>query len=250
MTARLATQGSIKSFKVYDTNKQQVQIKLDPSIRGTQASQNPQNFLDKKKNELGLHDLSAVLLKPNTALSKQLFPKSGSYAIFMPIPLEEDLQLFEELSQAAKRNRGGELYKFVVDARSRMTRIKYGATDDMSLGFLKVVKDDKKDHFRYGVGSILGNPFPQGVLQQRSVNALYYKSKIASLPTTKSANNEVTIKYRHHGGIFPLIGSLGPIPKGASPNIKEEIAKDEFLIGNFEKTLGKLSDSGVFNEFA
>ena len=215
-------------------------------MRGLKQSVVPANFKDKKKNELGLHDLSAVLLKPNVSIKGQGFSKPG-VVVFMPLPLEEDLRLVHDLAIAAKVTKVGPLYDFYVDARSRMTRIKYGSPEDMSNGFYVVDKGDGKDHVRYGVANILGGKFDEMYLKERAANALTYKKTIAEI-ATKGGNNEVTVKYRQHDGIFPLIG----LPKADVPvpwlkHLPFELLVDELLLlTEFERPLGKITDLGAF----
>jgi hypothetical protein len=231
MTGRMADREKTLEFKVSDSgHTSQANMKVNLGVAGLEGRLNPQNFLDKKKNELGLHDLSAVLLRGDKPISKQLFTRDAAnkYAVFMPLPLEEDLQLFEELSQAAKRQRGGKLYPFVVNARAQFTRIKYGSADDMAVGYLNVNKGDGKAHIRYGGATASGGAVSSQVLQQRSANALHYKNKIA-LAIGNDANNEVTIKYRQHAGGFPFFGkpSKGGYAGGLAGANKAAALSDE-----------------------
>ena len=249
MTARLAKRtGPLVKFDTYGTDGNKTHpVVLDNTVmRGLKQSVVPANFKDKKKNELGLHDLSAVLLKPNVSIKGQGFSKPG-VVVFMPLPLEEDLRLVHDLAIAAKVTKVGPLYDFYVDARSRMTRIKYGSPEDMSNGFYVVDKGDGKDHVRYGVANILGGKFDEMYLKERAANALTYKKTIAEI-ATKGGNNEVTVKYRQHDGIFPLIG----LPKADVPvpwlkHLPFELLVDELLLlTEFERPLGKITDLGAF----
>jgi hypothetical protein len=168
MTARLCNRDQVDQLQAYTRAGAASPIKVNKGVDGIIMRLDPQNFLDKKKNELGLHDLSAVLLRTGKALSKQLFTKRDAYAVFMPIPLEEDLQLFEELSQAAKRNRAGALYQFVVTKRAEFTRIKYGSDNDMAIGFLNVTKGDTKQHIRYGEAMRHGGAINEELLPRQA----------------------------------------------------------------------------------
>lgn len=204
MTAReFDLRGQPKDLKV-----QGVKAKLDTSIKGLQNRLNPEFFQEmaKKKNELGLHDLSTVLLRGGLPISKQLFGvKDGRGVLFVPLPLEEDLQTFYALSQLAKAHKTSSLYMYYTYMRAEFTRIKYGQDNDMAVGFGIVDKGDGKTHVRYGVAGIAGGALNPLLLKQRMDNALNYKSKIAESKKTEE-NTEVTITCRKHAGQFPLVG--------------------------------------------
>ena len=250
MTARMAPlseTNELKKFSVVADRGEAREMKLNPNVQSLPAASDPQNFLDGKKNDLGLHEMSAVLLEPGRPISKQTFAKPGAVPVFMPIPDEGDLQLFDQLCQAAKRNRQGALYRFVVEKRARMTRITYGSADDMAVGFLRIEKGDGKDHFKYGHGNIQGHITPPEVLTQRSADALHYRSKIARVQS-RTSNNEVTIKYRQHAGGFPFVGNPGPLPGHAGyPPVK----KGEYVLASFTTgPQGLLNDeTGVLTPF-
>ncbi len=252
MTARLAKlTGKPVKFDTYGTDgKKTHKIVLDNTVMGgLKQSVVPTNFTDKKKNELGLHDLSAVLLKPGVSITGQGFSKSG-VIVFMPLPLEEDLRLVHDLGIAAKVTKVGPLYELYIDVRSRMTRIKYGSPEDMSSGFYVEDKGDGKDHVRYGTANILGGLFAEKYLKERAANALTYKKSIAEI-ATKGGNNEVTVKYRQHGGIFPLIGTpKAQFPERVLKQLSFEFLDGEMLLADFDKPLGKITDLGVFTPVA
>ena len=194
----------------------------------------PWSFMRKAKNELGLHDVSAVLLKPTLRLSAQNFSKLGSIAVFAPIPLEEDMVLFEELSAAAKRQKESELYIFVQVARARFTRLQYGSAGDMAVTY-QVEMRDGKEHVRYGRATKVGQgghplPVKAEVLDARRYDAMHYKTRIV-LAAVTDANNEVTIKYREHAGDFPWIGN----PDG----------KNGWIVGKTRQS-GIVTDDGTF----
>lgn len=188
-------------------------INLDPSVAGTIARLNQDNFLKKLKNELGLHDLSAVLLRSDIPLSKQPFKiNNDTILIFMPIPLEGDLVAFSLLSIAAKSDRSSALYADYQMMRASFTRIKYGSSDDMHSGFLTISKtastgeDDGKIHVRYGMANVMGGPLMGGILEKRKNNALTYRTTVA-VESKHHENNEVIISHRNHAGLFPLFGT-------------------------------------------
>ena len=163
----------------------------------------------------------------------------------MPIPLEEDLQLFYELNAAANQDKEGALKQFVVQTRAKMTRLKYGDPNDMIAG-ISVVVQDGKEKVRYGDVKHMGNPFPETALKQRIHNALYYKSMIIPIFSSEG-NNEVTMKVRQHNGDFPWLG----LPQGSPkiPTKYKNIPPQSFLIKSIKTDtfLGVLEDSGTFH---
>ncbi|WP_206954508.1 hypothetical protein [Trinickia acidisoli] len=216
MTARAT--GDDAALKQIGVRKHvETTINLDPSVAGTIARLNADNFLKKLKNDLGLHDLSAVLLRPDIPLANQFFKITAkTIIVFMPIPLEEDLVAFALLSAVAKANRGSELYTEYQGMRANLTRIKYGSSDDMHSGFLIIKKektgspgeDDGRLHVRYGMANIMGGPLSPGLLERRRNNAHAYRTKVA-VASQEGENNEVIISYRNHAGLFPLFGKPG-----------------------------------------
>lgn len=249
MTARVAKVGEQggkpASFPVRGSDGKMHQIKLASTVFGLPKFLDPSNFLTKKKNELGLHDFSAVLLRPSAALSAQLFAKEGG-TIFMPLPLDADLRLVHYLGAAAKKSKAGPLHQFYVEVKNSMTRLKFGSPEDMSNGFFMLDKGDGKEHVRYGIANILGNPFDNQYLLERAENALNYKSKIVDV-ATKGGNNEVTVKYRQHAGMFPVIGShASAFPKEVLPQLPVKLDKTDYLIADFNKPIGKVTDAGKF----
>ncbi len=192
----------------------------DVSGKAVIARTNPLNFAPgpSQKYSLGLHDLSASLLDPHRNISEQLYhalnreDKDGSYAIFMPLPIEGDLQLFDRLNRMAKRIREDRprLYELIQIYRSRMTRIKQAYEYDIGAGFSatprKKPAEGKPDvAFKYGVGStikVIGKGLTrpeEGVNDAPTLmaNALSYK-KILLESATKGKYNEITIAYRQH----------------------------------------------------
>lgn len=224
-------------------------VTLRYHIGATPLHQDAANFAAgaSKKNELGLHDVSAVLLNSSRPISSQLFSKVGRQPIFVPIPQEEDLQLLYQIEQVAKVDRQGPIYDFYVWARARITRIKYGSDEDMKTGFYEYT-DHKGKHYRYGDAREGGVKVDADLLRERRVNALQYKSKVL---TGKIAdNNEVTLKIRHHAGGFPWAAVPGPI---GPPKFPFKVEKNEFLvatIGSPPKALGFVSDAGKFRKDA
>jgi hypothetical protein len=222
-------------------------VTLRYHIGATPLYQEPANFAAgaSRKNELGLHDVSAVLLDSRRSISSQLFSKVGRQPIFIPIPHEEDLQLLYQIEQVAKADRVGPIYDFYVWARARITRIKYGADEDMKTGFYEY-SDAKGTHYRYGDAREGGAKLDTSLLQQRRVNALQYKSKVLTGKMTD--NNEVTLKIRHHAGGFPWAAIQGPL---APPVFPFDVPAGEFLVAEIKQggaPLGYVTDGGKFRK--
>jgi hypothetical protein len=219
MTARAVKPDSAMT-QIEVKKKVPTKINLDSSMDGVYARLDAANFLNKLKNEKGLHDLSAVLLHPSKLISKQLFKVApDSKIVFMPLPLEEDLAVLLVLSIIAKSNRTSTLYSTYQKMRANLTRIKYGAMSDMQSGFLTIsntkfdspLADGGKVHVRYGRANLIGGPLMEGVLRKRADNVLKYKSLVAT-PDKMGENNEVVISYRNHAGPFPMVGTPKSVP--------------------------------------
>ncbi len=174
---------------------------------GIQARLNPDNFVDPKtlkssKNELGLHDLSASLLDGRRPISEQLKHYQDAYTLFMPLPLEEDLILFDVLNKMAKRETDANV-KLIREIRSQLTRVKLAQASDMGTKYVDISDPkDKEGSFRYGVtGTVIrtkgaiGTKATDEELFNRKTNALRYKS---ILNNTVVSVNEIVVAYRVH----------------------------------------------------
>jgi hypothetical protein len=223
--------GKPKSFEY--GNRQM--MKLNVTQIGMQKRLNPDNFGTKSgkrpKYDLGLHDLSAVLLLPNRKITDQLF-KQGSDVIFMPLPLEDDLQMLYLLSKSARDNKNIALTQEYEKIRANMTHIKYADIKDQGIVYLGQSDDSGKEHIRYGgtksgSASIVKGKLTQdqgNPLNNTMWNALTYKTALGfykSMYKQKldqhsefeegmgkhSDNNEVVVAYRRHElKCFPMIG--------------------------------------------
>lgn len=249
MCARMAPTDEAKTFQkktwiTHDGRSGPALIRAQ--VMAIPDMQNPDNFLNKLKNDLGLHDVSAVLLNSTKPISKQLFSKVGRQPVFIPIPHEEDLELLYQIERVAKPRRGGKIYDFYVYARARITRIKYGSDEDMTTEFLKVEYKDKPDelHLRYGDASVGGKTVHADILRERRMAALQYKSKVLTGKATD--NNEVTLKIRQHAGGFPWPAVPGPL-KGADIGLAFDIPDKTYLMVGLDQTFkGFVSDDGKF----
>jgi hypothetical protein len=256
MTARVAqvgepTQWPTRIMAPVSDPRKKYPVKLASTVDGRPGLRgflDPNNFLNHRKNDLGLHDLSAVLVKPNASVSAQLF-KKDRVVIFMPLPLDADLRLVHQLGVVAKMSKAGPLHQFYVEVRNCMTRLKYGSPEDMHSGLFVRDKGDNKAHVTYGFASIQGNPFSEEYLRQRSMNALNYTKTIAEAATV-GGNNEVTVKYRQHAGDFPFIGSRATaLPAPIRARIKMD--DTDYLIANLKSPdpIGMITDLGKYTKF-
>jgi hypothetical protein len=199
----------------------------------------PDNFLQKKKNELGLHDVSAVLLYGDRKISMQVFPKAERQPLFIPIPHEKDLLLFYCIETLAKSDKAGAVYEFYRNARARMTRIKYGSEDDMKTTFLRIAQDK----VRYGDAHETAGPVSAEILQKRRTDALFYQSRV--LTGKIGDNNEVTLKIRQHAGGWPQAAAPGPLKQSKENPVPYDIPANHFLLIGFDgKFKGLINDDG------
>jgi hypothetical protein len=88
------------------------------------ADPNPMPIGWTKKYWLGLHDLSAILLRHDWEIDTQLKYYSQAVWTFMPVPLEDDLLLFNRLNTVSKENAASErMRRYVRMIAGKMTRI-------------------------------------------------------------------------------------------------------------------------------
>jgi hypothetical protein len=164
-------------------------------VKGVLARLDPKVFVPtlggtSRKTELGLHDLSASLLKSSKKITAQLH-NAGSFAgktdeqirqlivstvgmsvkeidalkeskdkliaetlfyVFMPIAKPADQKVFQLLNDLAKAMRAQQdFYNEVRNIRAKMTRVKLFDEHDMGTGFLAYAPDSKVNpRFKYG----------------------------------------------------------------------------------------------------
>jgi hypothetical protein len=224
-------------------------LKSNVGVKGVMARTDPRVFVPSpggasRKTELGLHDLSASILRNNATITSQLFnagsfanktptqirdvlvklhkdSKGKPYYVFMPLSKPQDQKVFHLLNDLAKGMRGSDLYPLVREMRSKMTRVKLACEHDMGTGFLAMAPDNPVNpKFRYGHqkttktrgpgGLIPGRENTRDVILARKSNAMAYDQMLARA----TGVNEVTIAYRHHasqdgsGERFPLAAEL------------------------------------------
>lgn len=218
-------------------------------VKGVMSRTDPSVFVPlsggaSRKTELGLHDLSASILRSNATITSQLFnagsfakktpaqirevlvglhkdSKGKPYYVFMPLSKPQDQKVFHLLNDLAKGMRGSDLYPLVREIRSKMTRVKLACEHDQGTGFLAMAPDNPVNpKFRYGhqkttktpgkFGLVSGRENTPELILSRKSNAMAYDQMLARA----TGVNEVTIAYRHHasqdgaGERFPLAAEL------------------------------------------
>lgn len=231
------------------------QVYLSGGLRGLQDRMNPANFArsepvpwapppQSKKNELGLHDLSGRLLDSRFPIGKQGFNlEKTNYAIFVPVPPQEDHELFYNLNLSARGElrQVSEFVKAVSFVRARLTRIKLAEPNDMGSSIVVMADPAGRTRIRYGYTGVVTKETKATVtskslaeqLQERSAKlkkvtpenkdeqredvpltaeqirtrirtAWRYKCVLRTLE--QLGNNEIIIAYRqYNNGVFPLI---------------------------------------------
>ncbi len=225
MTARnINAKGRGGSFDVKNIDgKNEREMHLNNTKQGIMERLDYKKFLhnlDKDcrsfKNELGLHDLSASLLTPDRKINKQLKHYENAMAVFMPVPMPEDHEMFYRIQDMVKGELKDNPYaaKQYQLMKSQLTRIKLAQSSDMGCKFVDISKpDDKHGKFRYGItGTIIrdnmriGRKASQEELDHRKIAARKYKGILARLDGKKIVN-EIVVAYRAHASpFFPMFG--------------------------------------------
>ena len=193
------------------------QMTLARDVPGIKARMVPTNYFHPhtvrpRKNELGLHDLRTSLLTDARPIKTQLKGYENVLALFVPLPTEDDLYLFDSLNQTAKKEPAGAV--LMKTLRSQLTRVKLAQASDMGSTFQNAPLPGQPERFRYGLdGTIIGEnqrgravkigaPATAEELFNRKTNALRYKSILVNPVTTV---NEIALAYRQHASpLFPM----------------------------------------------
>jgi hypothetical protein len=197
--------------------------KVYVGLKGLAEYTKPDNFvparegMTARKIELGLYDQSARLLDGRKDISVQVFGKieDGHRYAFMPLSDPDDQVVFHKLNEIGKslRKKNEAFYALVRDIRSKMTRIKLAQDTDMGTNFTAVAPDDPVNpKFKYGIsptttlpGMVLAKTFTKEqaaeILASRQIAAMNFKQILLA-----EKGNEITVAYRQHAGVFPLIG--------------------------------------------
>jgi hypothetical protein len=223
-------------------------ITLDRGATGIQERMKPENFHDpktstSKKDEKGLHDLSASLLdgtKAPLSILAQLKPYKDSVVVFMPVPTEDDMQVFHAIVNLEEPDE-----KALGDMRSKLTRVKYAQGSDMHTTLFDVsASADQPPKIRYGV---TGRAQRKGEdetmatetdLAARKTNALEHSVILKDGAVQKV--NEIVLAYRSHdSGLFPLFARWN-----ADDKQFDVIDPDK----DWAPTGARISDAGVWHD--
>lgn len=187
-------------------------VALYYGIKGIRARTNPRNFLPDQRGltqkiDLGLHDLSATVLKLGRPIFTQCKYYTDSVWVFMPLPQEEDLEAFYHLNLIAKEP--GILPQYKQHVRmiaSEFTRIKFAQETDMGCSYVALGPPDSlgRTKVRYGGNGLDENgqkpttkEAADRMLARRRNLALSYKSILSA--THQEGHNEIILAYRSHG---------------------------------------------------
>jgi hypothetical protein len=238
--------GAIGTFSRPESNIKDMRIYY--GIKGIQERANPENFQPEevpktppkrdfskkvdpnarpfgwsKKYWLGLHDLSASLLRGDWPIPDQQKYYSNSTWVFMPVPKEEDLVLFNSLNFASRQpGASAEFRKYVRMIASQITRIAAAQAEDMHTTYVDTgglhSLYPKQGKIKYGLGGYpvggwnedpsLRRSATAEEIAQRKLNALSYKTMLNEC--VRGRVNEIVMKYRCHGDgrtAFPMFAT-------------------------------------------
>ncbi|MFI9011424.1 hypothetical protein ACIGNX_29715 [Actinosynnema sp. NPDC053489] len=193
------------------------EIVLDRTLDGVRKRMQPANFHDpatgaNRKNELGLHDLSASLLdgsRTPMSVHTQLKPYEDATVVFMPVPTERDAQIFnaiQSLTPVTEADR-----EQVRRMRNRFTRLRMAQATDMHTYLLNVNEvRDGEPLVRYGHSGRVRRPGDRAEVRAdeidiatRRTNALEHGVILRT--NTDQVVNEVVVVYREHASaLFPV----------------------------------------------
>jgi hypothetical protein len=196
-------------------------IVLDRTLAGVRARIVPANFNVpttgvNRKNELGLHDLSASLLDGTRAVNAQLKPYAAATVVFMPVPTERNAQIFnaiESLTPVTEADR-----KLLRTMRNSFTRLRLAQATDMHTYLLNVNGDKTGEPMvRYGHSGLIRRTGDKAEVRvddidiaTRRTNALQHS--VVLLPSTQAVVNEVVMVYRQHASaLFPAFAKWDQI---------------------------------------
>ena len=180
---------------------------LDKTVEGIGKRLDPASFTTReKKNEKGVHELSASLLSASKGdIFKQLKPYAEAVVLFMPLPAEKDLQILSALARIKGiPKHWAEVFEDLI------THPKFAQSSDMGATFTDTDSGDgARGTFDYGVtGTVIrekgdrARKINAADLADRRREALFY-TEVAKSTITKV--NEIVMAYRQHASKrFPM----------------------------------------------
>jgi hypothetical protein len=203
------------------------QIKTMQGVPGIEERMNRDNWTHtaadfrNHKMDKGLYDVSAGLLNPKRPIVKgvhkgehdakpQLHTYSGKVLwVFMPVPSEQDMTLYYQLNDMAKKPTTTSLsFKaFMSVAGSRFTRIKFAFETDAGLAFFDAAPEGEPyGKFRYGHAALYKwkeNETDKVPKTRRMSDGEIAERKLAARKYTQilqaTNENEIVLAYRQHG---------------------------------------------------
>ncbi|XVS61003.1 hypothetical protein ACQPYE_22120 [Actinosynnema sp. CA-299493] len=192
-------------------------ITLDRTLEGVRKRINPAHFNQpetgrNRKNELGLHDLSASLLhgtRDPLSIYAQLKPYANATVVFMPAPTERDAQVFNAIQSLRTVTEADA--RLMRKIRNEFTRLRLAQATDMHTYLLNVndVRDDEP-MVRYGHSGLIRRAGKKNEVSvdaidiaTRRTNALEHHVVLAQ--DGGQVVNEVVVVYRkHESALFPV----------------------------------------------
>lgn len=199
-------------------------IKLDRTLGGVRERIKPENFTValtgvNRKNELGLHDLSASLLdgtREPMSVSAQLKPYDSATVVFMPVPTERNAQIFNAIESLRPVTDTDQT--LLRTMRNTFTRLRLAQATDMHTYLLNVNEEKTAEPMvRYGHSGLIRRPGDRGEvavdeidIATRRTNALQHS--VILLPGADAVVNEVVLVYRKHAAaLFPIFATWDPV---------------------------------------
>lgn len=182
---------------------------LDNTVGGVVKRTEPRHFADRAtRNREGVHDLSASLLRGDRPIRDQLKKYEDSIVLFMPLPEEQDLQVFSALARL-KGLPEAEMQRMAA----LLTRPVFVQASDMGTRYVDTRPGSEGEgDFQYGLtGTVIrsrgdrARKVNEADLAERAKGALAYRD-VATANITKV--NEVVMAYRlHESGLFPMFAA-------------------------------------------
>lgn len=230
-----------------------INVKCNVSGNGVILRTKSSNFFPfSSKNECGLHDLSASLLNSKKRISDQIYHNltltntHGARSVFMPLPLEEDLQLISLLNDIVQRvpfRYTSQLGRLVKEYNSKMTRLWQASPRDLGAGNYITDPDNLTyPDIKYGVNGKFRNSKGQIVrattsdLYRLKMNAIQYKrilpkmSNYSNTPPLFSKSAQSSTNTESAAAAAARLGDAPPPPTMQASSSQANRAYNEVVI--------------------